>query len=35
MADMASSDLGSNLRLLCSYGQSISAICRQAKINRH
>lgn len=32
---MSSRDLGSNLRLLCSYGRSISAICRQAGINRH
>lgn len=32
---MASSDLGANLRLLCSYGRSISAVCRQAEINRH
>lgn len=32
---MSSDDLGSNLRLLCSYGRSISAVCRQAKINRH
>jgi transcriptional regulator with XRE-family HTH domain len=32
---MASNDLGSNLRLLCSYGRSISAVCRQARINRH
>lgn len=32
---MSSSDLGPNLRLLCSYGRSISAVCRQAKINRH
>ncbi|HMS95431.1 MAG TPA: helix-turn-helix transcriptional regulator [Tabrizicola sp.] len=32
---MSSIDLGPNLRLLCSYGRSISAICRQARINRH
>ena len=32
---MSSRDLGTNLRLLCSYGRSISAICRQASINRH
>lgn len=32
---MASKDFGPNLRLLCSYGKSISAICRQAGINRH
>lgn len=32
---MSSKDLGPNLRLLCSYGRSISAICRQARINRH
>lgn len=32
---MASKDFSSNLRLLCSYGKSISAICRQAGINRH
>lgn len=32
---MASRDIGANLRLLCSYGRSISAICRQAGINRH
>lgn len=32
---MSSSDLGQNLRLLCSYGRSISAVCRQAGINRH
>lgn len=32
---MSSADLGPNLRLLCSYGRSISAICRQARINRH
>jgi transcriptional regulator with XRE-family HTH domain len=32
---MASSDLAANLRLLCSYGRSVSAICRQAGINRH
>lgn len=28
-------DLSPNLRLLCSYGKSISAVCRQAGINRH
>ena len=32
---MSSKDLGANLRILCSYGRSISAICRQAGINRH
>jgi transcriptional regulator with XRE-family HTH domain len=32
---MSSKDFGPNLRLLCSYGRSISAICRQAGINRH
>jgi transcriptional regulator with XRE-family HTH domain len=32
---VSSDDLGANLRLLCSYGRSISAICRQAAINRH
>lgn len=32
---MSSRDLGPNLRILCSYGRSISAICRQARINRH
>lgn len=32
---MTSRDLGVNLRLLCSYGRSISAVCRQAGINRH
>ncbi|MFM9843235.1 MAG: helix-turn-helix domain-containing protein [Dongiaceae bacterium] len=32
---MAGKDFGVNLRLLCSYGKSISAICRQAGINRH
>lgn len=32
---MAGKDFGPNLRLLCSYGKSISAICRQAGINRH
>lgn len=32
---MPQADLGANLRLLCSYGRSISAVCRQAKINRH
>src|SRR5689334_21834632 len=32
---IANNDLGSNLRLLCSYGKSISQICRQAGINRH
>ncbi len=32
---MSSRDLGPNLRLLCSYGRSISAVCRQASINRH
>lgn len=31
----ATNDLGLNLRLLCSYGKSISAVCRQAGINRH
>jgi transcriptional regulator with XRE-family HTH domain len=35
MAPMAAEDLPKNLRLLCSYGQSISAVCRQAGINRH
>ena len=32
---MAGKNFGANLRLLCSYGRSISAICRQAGINRH
>jgi transcriptional regulator with XRE-family HTH domain len=32
---LANKDLGPNLRLLCSYGKSISQICRQAGINRH
>jgi len=29
------SDFAANLRLLCSYGRSVSAICRDAQINRH
>jgi transcriptional regulator with XRE-family HTH domain len=32
---MSSDDLSANLRLLCSYGRSVSEICRQAGINRH
>ena len=32
---MTAKDFSDNLRLLCSYGQSVSAICRDAGINRH
>ena len=32
---MALADFPQNLRLLCSYGKSVSAICRQVGINRH
>jgi transcriptional regulator with XRE-family HTH domain len=32
---MTARDFSDNLRLLCSYGQSVSAICRDAGINRH
>lgn len=31
---MALKDLPNNLRLLCSYGRSVSEICRKAKLNR-
>lgn len=31
---MSAEDLPANLRLLCSYGRSISAVCRQIGINR-
>jgi transcriptional regulator with XRE-family HTH domain len=30
-----SGDFAANLRLLCSYGRSVSAICRAAQFNRH
>jgi transcriptional regulator with XRE-family HTH domain len=32
---VAAEDLAKNLRLLCSYGRSVSEVCRQAGINRH
>jgi transcriptional regulator with XRE-family HTH domain len=32
---MAVQDLSSNLKLLCSYGRSVSDVCRRASINRH
>ena len=32
---MSAQDFSDNLRLLCSYGQSVSDICRKARINRH
>ncbi|MFZ5789393.1 MAG: helix-turn-helix domain-containing protein [Pseudomonadota bacterium] len=32
---MAADDFARNLRLLCSYGRSVSAVCRQMAINRH
>jgi len=32
---VAAEDLAKNLRLLCSYGRSVSDVCRQAGINRH
>lgn len=32
---MSAEDFSTNLRLLCGYGQSVSAICRDAGINRH
>ena len=31
---MSAEDLPANLRLLCSYGRSITAVCRQIGINR-
>lgn len=32
---MSEADLPRNLRVLCSYGRSVSAVCRAAGINRH
>lgn len=32
---MSAADFARNLKLLCSYGRSVSAICRDAGINRH
>lgn len=32
---MPAADFSSNLKLLCSYGRSVSAVCRAAGINRH
>ncbi|MBI2718083.1 MAG: helix-turn-helix transcriptional regulator [Rhizobiales bacterium] len=32
---MAAADFPRNLKLLCSYGRSVSAVCRAARINRH
>jgi len=32
---MTIADFSQNLRLLCSYGQSVSAVCRDSGVNRH
>ena len=34
MTGKTESDLAANLRLLCSYGRSVSDVCRRLGINR-